>query len=213
MKTVDVTVISLTAVVIFFSPLLAYGVTANVQNVAEWHSEISWGILDQEKTKHVELKIKTLSENAVELTWTTDVPEKISSYQILKKTKNSDYTAFEMTKQTTYVDTALESGNYYGYKVIPIFKKHELDPVTKHGIDRQNKMHYTYKKVQELLAKQTAMQKYPKYYDEPFIEINNIKWHEFSETDRRDNLVFQKRILEEAARAEKTFSAKTLENR
>lgn len=213
MRVLGVTVVSFAVVVMFINPSLADGITNNIQNVSEWHSEIEWGILEQEKTKHVELKIKTLSENAVELTWTTDVPEKISSYQILKKTKNSDYTAFEMTKQTSYVDTDLESGNYYGYKVIPIFKKQELDPVTKHGIDRQNKMHYAYKKVQELLAMQTAMQKYPKYYDEPFIEINNIKWHEFSETDRRDNLIFQKRILEEAIRAEKTFSAKTLENR
>lgn len=198
-------------VVMFSNSLFAYGATDNVQSVAEWHSEIRWGILETEKTNHIELKIKTLSKSAIQLTWDVDTAEKISSYQILKKTKNSEYAVFEITKQTSYVDTDLESGNYYGYKVIPIFKKHEPDSVTKHGIDRQNNMHHTYKKGQEMLAKQTAMQKYPKYYDEPFTEINNIQWHDFSETNRRDNPIFKKRILEEATRAEKTFLLMILE--
>ncbi|WKT57640.1 fibronectin type III domain-containing protein [Candidatus Nitrosotenuis chungbukensis] len=199
MKVLGIITASLAAAAMLFSPLLTYGVT-DAKSVAEWHSEIRWGILEQEKMDHVELTIKTLSKDTVELTWTTDVTGKIISYQILKKTKDSDYVILETTKQTRYVDTDLESGNYYGYKVVPIFEKREPDTVTKHGIDRQNSMHYSYKKGQEMLAMQLAMQKYPKYYDRPFIEINNIKWHEFSDTDRRDDPDFQKKILEEAAR-------------
>ncbi|QLH09044.1 fibronectin type III domain-containing protein [Candidatus Nitrosotenuis sp. DW1] len=212
MKVLRVTIASLAAAVMLFSPLLAHGVT-DAQSVAEWHSEIRWGILEQEKTDHIELTIKTLSSDAAELTWTTDSIERISSYQILKKTKNSDYVILETTRHARYVDTNLESGKHYGYKIVPIFEKREPDTVTKHGIDRQNSMHQSYKKGQELIAMQTAMQKYPKYYDKPFIEINNIKWHEFPDTDRRDSPDFQKKILEEAARAEKTFLLMVLEKR
>ncbi|WKT57639.1 fibronectin type III domain-containing protein [Candidatus Nitrosotenuis chungbukensis] len=210
MKAFGVTAASLAAVM-FVNTSLAYGITDNAQNAVEWHSEIGWLMLEQGKTDHVELTTKILSKDTVELTWTTDVTGKIISYQILKKTKDSDYVILETTKQTRYVDTDLESGNYYGYKVVPIFEKREPDTVTKHGIDRQNSMHYSYKKGQEMLAMQLAMQKYPKYYDRPFIEINNIKWHEFSDTDRRDDPDFQKKILEEAARAEKTLLPRTSE--
>ncbi|QLH09043.1 hypothetical protein [Candidatus Nitrosotenuis sp. DW1] len=210
MKAFGVTAASL-AVVMFINTSLAYGITDNAQNAVEWHSEIGWLMLEQGKTDHVKLTTKILSKDAIELTWTTDSIERISSYQILKKTKNSDYVILETTRHARYVDTNLESGKHYGYKIVPIFEKREPDTVTKHGIDRQNSMHYSYKKSQEMLAMQLAMQKYPKYYDKPFIEINNIKWHEFPDTDSRNMPIFQKKILEEAARAEKTFLPRTSE--
>jgi hypothetical protein len=200
-----ITAISLAAVMIL-NPLLVYG--ASFQSVSEWHSEIKWGILEQEKTYYdMGLKVKTLSKNAVQLIWAApDTAEKTSSYQILKKTKNANYTEFETTKQTSYVDTDLKNGNYYGYKIIPVFEKWEPDPVTKHGIDRHSNLQDFYKKGQELLAKQITIQKCPKCYDEPFKEINNIKLNNFTWIDKRDSPDFQKRILEEIAKAEKTFS-------
>jgi len=143
----------------------------------QWNSDFTAGILKTEPSEFgIELKVSTFDKNALKLDWQEpDTNDKIVGYQILRKTLNTEYiTHVENTNslELFYVDSNLQKG-FYGYKVIPIIEKQELQIISMHGIDRNHSLFPAYLKGQELLAQSLLEQSCPLCFEKPFGEIYN----------------------------------------
>ena len=155
-----------------------------------WKSEYFVGILDSEKDELVPVTVSTFSKDSLQLTWEKpDVTknQKITGYEILRKELNSDYQIIDNitnSKKTSYIDMNLSEG-YYGYKVISILEKIELNKITNNRIDRHDEFFSTYVKGQQLLAQHTLEQSCIRCFDESFEEIDNIFAYEFLNDDKR----------------------------
>jgi len=146
----------------------------------EWKSEFLAGILPTEPSEFdINLKVSTFSNNELKLDW--DEPDVsnnlvVVGYEIMRKTIDTEYNILvenTYSTETSYIDGEL-SKNYYGYKIIPITERKILEPISKHGIDRNNIWFNIYKQGQELLAQEAMEQLCPSCSDKEFAEINDI---------------------------------------
>ena len=155
--------------------------TLNVEDAysatTQWNSDFTAGILKTEPSEYgLDLKVLTFDKNALRLEWQEpDTNDKIIGYEILRKTLDTEYiTHVENTNslELFYVDSNLQKG-FFGYKVIPIITKQELQIIPMHGIDRNHSLFPAYLKGQELLAHALLEQNYPSCIDEPFGGFNS----------------------------------------
>ena len=72
---------------------------------------------------------------------------------------------------TSFVDANLQKG-FYGYKIIPVTKKHDPQIISMHGIDRNHSLFDAYLKGQQLLAEALLQKNCPSCFEEPFGEIS-----------------------------------------
>jgi len=154
--------------------------TLNVEDVysetMQWESEFTAGILKTEPSEFgIDLKVSTFDKNAIKLEWQEpDTDKKIVGYQILRKTLDTEYiTHIENTNslKTSFVDDNLQK-EFYGYKVIPVTKKHDPQIISMHGIDRNHSLFDAYLKGQQLLAEALLQKNCPSCFEEPFGEIS-----------------------------------------
>jgi len=141
----------------------------------QWESEFTAGILKTEPSEFgIDLRVSTFDKNAIKLDWQEpDTDKKIVGYQILRKTLDTEYiTHIENTNSsdTSFVDENLQKG-FYGYEVIPILVKQDLQIITMHGIDRNHSLFDAYLKGQQLLAEALLQKNCPACFEEPFSEI------------------------------------------
>jgi len=178
----------------------------------EWKSEFLAGILPTEPSEFdVNLKVSTFSNNELKLDWNEpDVSNNLVAvgYKILRKTIDAEYNILvenTYSTETSYIDGEL-SKNYYGYKIIPITERKKPEPISMHGIDRNNALFNIYKQGQELLAKQVLEQICPSCFDKEFAEIYDIV---SSDLPKRINKLsdpeIQNKMLQESKVAENTL--------
>ncbi len=141
----------------------------------QWESEFTAGILKTEPSEFgIDLKVSTFDKNAIKLEWQEpDTDKKIVGYQILRKTLDTEYnphTENTNSLETSFVDENLQKG-FYGYKVLPILVKQDLQPITMHGIDRNHSLFDAYLMGQQLLAEFLLQKNCPACFEEPFSEI------------------------------------------
>ena len=142
-----------------------------------WESEFTAGILKTEPSEFgLDLKVSTFDKNAIKLEWQeSNIDKKIVGYQILRKTLDTEYiTHIENTNslEASFVDENLQKG-YYGYKIIPVTQKPDLQIIPMHGIDRNHSLFDAYLKGQQLLAEALLQKNCPACFQEPFSEIYN----------------------------------------
>ena len=142
----------------------------------QWESEFTAGILKTEPSEFgIDLKVSTFDKNSIKLEWQEPVTDKkIVGYQILRKTLDYEYvTHIENTNslETSFLDDNLQKG-FYGYKVIPVTKKHDPQIISMHGIDRNHSLFDAYLKGQQLLAEALLQKNCPACFEEPFSKIS-----------------------------------------
>jgi len=143
----------------------------------QWESEFTAGILKTEPSEFgLDLKVSTFDKNAIKLEWQEpDTDKKIVGYQILRKTLDTEYiTYIENTNSldTSFVDANLQKG-FYGYKIIPVTKKHDPQIISMHGIDRNHSLFDPYLKGQQLLAEAILQKNCPACFEESFGGFNS----------------------------------------
>jgi len=141
-----------------------------------WESDFTGGILKTEPSEFgIDLKVSTFDKNVIKLEWQEpDTNKKIIGYQILRKTLDSEYvTHIENTNslETSFLDDNLQKG-FYGYKVIPVTKKHDPQIISMHGIDRNHSLFDAYLIGQQLLAEALLQKNCPACFEEPFSKIS-----------------------------------------
>jgi len=156
--------------------ILSLNVDDAYSETMQWESDFTAGILKTEHSEFgIDLKVSTFDKNAIKLEWQKpDTDKKIVGYQILRKTLDSEYvTHIENTNslETSFLDDNLQKG-FYGYKVIPVTKKHDPQIISMHGIDRNHSLFDAYLKGQQLLAEALLLKKCPACFEEPFSEIS-----------------------------------------
>ncbi len=190
----------LVAVVVSLSVSTAVAFAESV----EWKSDYRVGILNQNSDSLIPVKVTTFSKDALKIDWETPEIQKnemITGYKILRKDSNSNYLAIienTNSKDLRHIDKNLPDG-YYTYKVIPIIERQKPDKITMHGIERLSNLFETYKKGQELLAKEV--------WDGEKIQsqLPDSKSIHFKGIDRMNSPVFQGIIIDEAFKARQLF--------
>ncbi len=155
--------------------VLSLNVEDAYSETMQWESEFTAGILKTEPSEFgLDLRVSTFDKNAIKLEWQEpNTDKKIVGYQILRKTLDTEYiTLIENTNslETSFVDENLQKG-FYGYEVIPILVKQDLQIITMHGIDRNHSLFDAYLKGQQLLAEALLQKNCPACFEEPFSEI------------------------------------------
>jgi len=198
-------------VTIAFTGVLIANTNNAFAETLEWKSEFLAGILPTEPSQFdINLQVSTFSNNELKLDWSKpDVSNNIVvvGYEIMRKTIDTEYNTLVRNThsiETSYIDGEL-SKNYYGYKIVPITET-KLEPISKHGIDRNNAWYDIYKQGQELLAQETMDQLCSSCSDEEFAEISDVFAYEFP--DRMSKLSdpeIQNRMLQQSKVAENTL--------
>jgi len=178
----------------------------------EWKSKFLAGILPTEPSEFdINLQVSTFSNNELKLDWNEpNVSNNLVTvgYKIMRKTIDTEYNILvenTYSTETSYIDSEL-SKNFYGYKIIPITERKKLEPVSDHGIDRNNPWFNVYKQGQELLAKQVLEQLCSSCFDEEFAEINDIFSYELPKrTYKLYDPEIQNKMLQESKIAENTL--------
>jgi len=193
--------------------LISFGSMTNMvfaQESLSWKSDYTIGILDSSNDSLISVQVTTFSSDSLQLEWQKpDVTknQKIIGYEILRKEINSDYQSIVKitnSKNTSYIDRDLNEG-YYGYIIIPVLEKIELDKIPMQGINRQHDLFSAYMKGQQLLAQQTLEKSCIRCFDESFEEIDNIFAYEFSDEDKRTRPNQQLNIKSEISKAMQYF--------
>ena len=158
--------------------VLGLNVDEAFSETMQWESKFTAGILKTEASEfEMDLQVSTYAKNAIKLEWKEpDIDKKIIGYEILRKTFDTEYiTHIENTNslETSFIDENLEKG-YYGYKIIPITKKHDPQIISMHGIDRNHSLFDAYLMGQQLLAEFLLQKNCPTCFEEHFSESTRI---------------------------------------